>query len=132
MKKFEVILCIVNAGFADRAMDAARAAGAKGGTILHGRGTAAPDAERLFGVTIHPEKEIVMILVAGTIRDAVMKSLYSAIISSTVAWAKPLRENTASVASISRLLVSISFSFLFMPLISGQIESAEKALPAIL
>lgn len=85
MKKFEVILCIVNAGFADRAMDAARAAGAKGGTILHGRGTAAPDAERLFGVTIHPEKEIVMILVAGTIRDAVMKSLYDTVGSGTEA-----------------------------------------------
>ena len=79
MKDFEVILCIVNKGFADRAMDAARAAGAKGGTILHGRGTAAPDAEKLFGVTIQPEKEIVMILVANKIRDAVVKALYDAV-----------------------------------------------------
>ena len=75
MEKFEVILCIVNKGFADKAMDAARAAGARGGTILHGRGTAAPDAERLFGITIQPEKEIVMILVANDIRDGVLKSL---------------------------------------------------------
>ncbi len=79
MKDFEVILCIVNKGFADRAMDAARAAGAKGGTILHGRGTAAPDAEKLFGVTIQPEKEIVMILAANKIRDAVVKALYDAV-----------------------------------------------------
>lgn len=79
MKKFEVILCIVNKGFADRAMEAARAAGAKGGTILHGRGTAAPDAEKLFGVTIQPEKEILMILAAGKIRDAVVKALYDTV-----------------------------------------------------
>lgn len=79
MKNFEMILCIVNKGFADRAMDAARAAGARGGTILHGRGTAAPDAERLFGITIQPEKEIVMILVADDIRDAILKSLYDSV-----------------------------------------------------
>ena len=79
MKEFEVILSIVNKGFADRAMDAARAAGAKGGTILHGRGTAAPDAEKLFGITIQPEKEIVMILVSGKIKDAVLKALYDAV-----------------------------------------------------
>ena len=76
MKDFEVIFCILNKGFADKAMDAARAAGAKGGTILHGRGTAAPDAEKLFGITIQPEKEIVMILVANKIKDAVLKALY--------------------------------------------------------
>ena len=79
MKAFEVIFCIVNKGFADRAMDAARAAGAKGGTILHGRGTASPDAEKLFGITIQPEKEIVMILVAGKIKDAVLKALYDTV-----------------------------------------------------
>ena len=83
MEKFEVILCIVNKGFADKAMDAARAAGARGGTILHGRGTAAPDAERLFGITIQPEKEIVMILVAEDIRDGVLKSLYDTVGSGT-------------------------------------------------
>ena len=76
MKEFEVILCIVNKGFADRAMDAARAAGAKGGTILHGRGTASPDAEKLFGITIQPEKEIVMILVPSDIKDDILHALY--------------------------------------------------------
>ena len=79
MKEFEAILCIVNKGFADRAMDAARAAGARGGTVLHGRGTAAPDAEKLFGITIQPEKEIVMILVANKIKDGVLKALYDAV-----------------------------------------------------
>lgn len=79
MSRFEVVLCILNNGFSDTAMDAARAAGARGGTILHGRGTASKDAEKLFNITIQPEKEIVMILVAHEIRDAVLKSLYDAV-----------------------------------------------------
>ncbi len=83
MEKYEVIVSIVNKGFADAAMDAARAAGAKGGTILHGRGTASPEAEKLFNVSIHPEKEIALILVALPIRDAVMKALYDHVGSET-------------------------------------------------
>ena len=79
MSRFEVVLCILNNGFSDTAMDAARAAGAKGGTIMHGRGTASKDAEKLFNITIQPEKEIVMILVAHEIRDTVLKALYNAV-----------------------------------------------------
>ena len=60
-------------------MDAARAVGAKGGTIMHGRGTASKDAEKLFNITVQPEKEIVMILVVEKIRDAVLKALYDAV-----------------------------------------------------
>ena len=54
----EVIFCIVNAGFSDAVMDAAREFGAKGGTVLHARGTANPEAEKLFNITVQPEKEI--------------------------------------------------------------------------
>ena len=79
MNQFEVVLCILNAGFSDAAMDAARACGARGGTIMHGRGTASKDAEKLFNITIQPEKEIVMILVACEIKDAVLKGLYDAV-----------------------------------------------------
>ena len=79
MNRFEVVLCILNNGFSEAAMDAARAAGARGGTIMHGRGTASKDAEKLFNITIQPEKEIVMILVACDIRDAVLKALYDAV-----------------------------------------------------
>ncbi len=66
-------------------MDAARAVGAKGGTIMHGRGTASKDAEKLFNITVQPEKEIVMILVAEKIRDAVLKALYDAVGVNTAA-----------------------------------------------
>lgn len=36
---YELIIAIVNCGHADTVMDAARAAGAAGGTVLHAKGT---------------------------------------------------------------------------------------------
>ena len=60
--KFECITVIVNRGYADDVMEAARKAGATGGTILHARGTGKPDDEKFFGITIVPEKEQVIIL----------------------------------------------------------------------
>ena len=72
----EMILCIVNSGFSGEVMDAARACGAGGGTVLHARGTANADAERFFKITIQPEKEVVMILVPTEIKEAVLHALY--------------------------------------------------------
>lgn len=79
MNKFEVILCIVNSGFSENVMDTARKLGARGGTIMHGRGTASKDAEKIFNITIQPEKEIVMILVSSDIKDAILKGLYETV-----------------------------------------------------
>ena len=72
----EVIFCIVNAGFSEAVMDAAREVGARGGTVLHASGTANTDAEKIFGITIQPEKDVVMILVSSEIRDKVLHALY--------------------------------------------------------
>lgn len=72
----EVIFCIVNAGFSEAAMEAAKDAGARGGTILNARGTANKDAETFFQIAVQPEKEIVMILVDAKIKDAVLHALY--------------------------------------------------------
>ena len=85
MNKFEVIFCIVNAGFSEVAMDEAKRLGARGGTIMHGRGTAPKEAEKLFNITIQPEKEIVMILASTDIKDAILKGLYDAVGSNTQA-----------------------------------------------
>ncbi len=86
MKKgFKCILAIVNNGFSEVAMEAAKACGAKGGTILHGRGTISKDAEKFFAISIQPEKEIVMILAQNDLIDGILKGLYNAIGSSTPA-----------------------------------------------
>lgn len=74
--KYELVLCIVNTGFSDVVMDAAREVGARGGTIIHARGTANKVAEQLFHITIQPDKEIVMILVPAEIKDSVLHAIY--------------------------------------------------------
>ena len=72
----EVILCIVNIGYSESVMDAARKQGACGGTVLNARGTANPVAEKFFGISVEPEKELVMIVVPSKIKDAVLHALY--------------------------------------------------------
>jgi len=74
--QYETILCIVNAGFTDTVMSAARACGATGGTVLHARGTANPEAETFFKITIQPDKEVVLILVPSAIKDDVLHAIY--------------------------------------------------------
>lgn len=73
---YEMIYTIVNAGYADTVMDAAREFGARGGTVLHGRGTANGDAEKMFGITVQPEKEIVMIIVPTELRNDILHVIY--------------------------------------------------------
>jgi len=75
-KRFEMILCIVNSGFSDVVMEAAKDAGARGGTVIRARGTADREAEEKFKIVVHPEKEIVMIIVTEDIKDAVLTALY--------------------------------------------------------
>ena len=77
-KKYEMIFCIVNSGYSQLVMDAAKEAGARGGTVIRGRGTANQEAEEFFHITIQPEKEIVMILVKAGIKDDVLKRVYEA------------------------------------------------------
>ncbi len=72
----EVIICIVNAGFADAVMDAAKEFGARGGTVMHARGTANNEAVKKFEIPVSPEKEMVMILVPTKIRDDILHALY--------------------------------------------------------
>lgn len=73
---YEMILCIVNAGYSAAVMEAAKSAGARGGTVFHARGTADKDAERFFHITVEPEKDAVMLLVGEDIKDAVLHALY--------------------------------------------------------
>ncbi len=74
--EYEVIFCIVNSGYGEAVMDAARTVGARGGTIINARGTASLEAEKIFGITVQPEKEIVMIVVPAKIKDDVLHALY--------------------------------------------------------
>lgn len=72
---YSLIISIVNRGFSDDVMDAAREAGAKGGTILYGHGAGLREAETFFGISIHPEKELVIILASEETRPHIMQSI---------------------------------------------------------
>ena len=73
---YEVVFCVVNSGFSEAVMESARAAGAKGGTVITATGTANRQAEGFFGITVLPNKEIVMILVECAIKEGVLHNLY--------------------------------------------------------
>ncbi len=72
----EVIFAIVDSGFAEDVMDIARSEGVRGGTILNARGVAREDAAAFFGITLHAEKEILMMVVEKEIRDNVLNAIY--------------------------------------------------------
>ena len=74
--QYEMIFCIVNTGFSDVVMSAAREYGAKGGTVFTARGTANQEAETFFKISIQPEKEVVMILVPAELCDDILHALY--------------------------------------------------------
>ncbi len=73
---YEMIVCVVNDGFSDTVMSAARECGAKGGTVFGAKGTTNKEAETFFKITIQPEKEVVIILVPAAIKDDVLHAIY--------------------------------------------------------
>ena len=72
----EVIFAIVNSGYAEEVMDVARENGARGGTILNARGSAGEEAAAFFGISLHSEKEILMMVVDKDIRDNILNAIY--------------------------------------------------------
>lgn len=68
--KFDCIITIVNRGFSDYVIETAKANGASGATVLNARGSGVHEQESFFGVNIHPEKEMVLIL---TLKDQTKK-----------------------------------------------------------
>lgn len=73
----KIITVILNKGFAYDAMAAARKAGAAGGTILGGKGTAKEDDAKFFGVPIVPEKDILLILAENEKTDSIIDQIKS-------------------------------------------------------
>ncbi len=71
----ELIVVISQQGYTDVIMDAAREAGAYGGTIIHAKGTAGDVADKFMGVTIADEKEIVYIVSKTEEKNAIMKAI---------------------------------------------------------
>lgn len=73
--KYELLMAVTNRGYTERVMDAARAAGAAGGTIIHAKGTGMEGAEKFLGVSLVAEKEIVLIVVKTEQKNAIMQGI---------------------------------------------------------
>ena len=70
-----MITVIVNKGYADDVMAAARSAGAGGGTVVSARGTARETDARFFGMHIVPEKEMLIMVVKNEVKAAVIEAI---------------------------------------------------------
>ncbi len=71
----ELVVAVINKGFSETVMEAARPAGAGGGTIIHARGAAPQEASHFFGITIQPEKEMMLIVVDKEHKVPVMQAI---------------------------------------------------------
>ena len=69
---YELIIAIANEGGTDAVMNAARAAGARGGTVLHGKGTGAKGAPKFYNISIAAEKEVILIVSAAGQKAEIM------------------------------------------------------------
>lgn len=75
---FEAIVTIVDRGQSQFVIETANAAGARGGTVLHGRGTALK-VRKVLNMEIEPEKEIVISIVSSDIVDEVSAAISEAL-----------------------------------------------------
>lgn len=100
---YELILAIANEGYTDAVMDAARAAGARGGTVLHGKGTGSKDAEKFLNVSIASEKEVILIVAKSSEKAAIMKSIVTEAGAGTEAGAVVMSLPVSAVAGFGLL-----------------------------
>ncbi len=72
----EMILCIVNQGYEEKVIEAVNEVGITGGTFLGAHGLSKLEAEKFFGISIHPEKQIVIMVVPSIKKADILNILY--------------------------------------------------------
>ena len=72
---YTLIAAIVDRGFSGEVMDAARATGAGGGTVVHSRAIESGEATGFWGLSVQEEKEIVLILADHEKKTAIMRAV---------------------------------------------------------
>lgn len=71
----ELIVVILNEGYADSVMEAARSAGATGGTLVHAKGAGKSQKEKFFDVSLAEEKDMLYIVADSENKAAIMKAI---------------------------------------------------------
>ena len=72
---YQLIVAITNTGYTDAVMEAASAAGARGGTVIHARATDAGNTNKFFGMAISEEREMIFLVTSADKRAAIMQSI---------------------------------------------------------
>ncbi len=71
----ELVVVIAEQGYTELIMDAARGAGAYGGTVIHAKGTGMEAADKFMGVSLAAEKEIIYIVTKKDQKNAIMQAI---------------------------------------------------------
>ena len=92
--EYTLIWVAVAGGYSDEVVDAARKAGAKGGTIMKGRRRSSEQVSHHFGISIQEEQEFVMIVVPREKKNDTMTAIMDTCGLQTkahgVVWALPV------------------------------------------
>ena len=78
MTSASLIVSVVRKGWGSTVLEASVKAGARGGTVLFGRGAGIHEQEKIFGMSIEPEKEIVLTVVYADQVDTVLSEIVRA------------------------------------------------------
>ncbi len=78
MSSMSLIVSIVRKGWGSTVLEASVKAGARGGTVLFGRGAGIHEQEKIFGMSIEPEKEILLTLTRSDQVDTVLAEIVRA------------------------------------------------------
>jgi nitrogen regulatory protein PII len=78
MLKPSLIVTIVRKGWGDTVLEASVKAGAQGGTVLFGRGAGINEQEKILGIPIEPEKEIVLTVTDSDRVEAILQEIVRA------------------------------------------------------
>ena len=101
--KYELIYVILNAGHSDEVMDAARPAGAGGGTVIAAKGTGIQQSEKFMGLTLANEKEVVLIVASVQDKSNIMRAIIEKAGTNTPAGAICFSLPVSEVAGLRRL-----------------------------
>ena len=75
MMNASLIISIVRKGWGSTVLEAAVRAGAQGATVLFGRGAGINEQEKIFGISIEPEKEIVLTVTYPEQTEAILEEI---------------------------------------------------------
>ena len=78
MSNLSLIVSIVRKGWGSTVLEASVKAGARGGTVLFGRGAGINEREKIFGISIEPEKEILLTIVSASQVDTILDAIVRA------------------------------------------------------